>query len=274
MAFVPSTIRLGAGLLLGLLAALSAARADVFAIPVDPGTPNFAGFAFGAYPDYLGSDDQSFGAMPFLRLQLGGERFLRVLGNEARINLLDRSGWRLGPAALWRFGRQDVDDEVVRRMQEIDDSIDLGLFGGYTWMDADDPRRQTSVHAWGLADVTGSHDGWTAGLGGYFMRPVARALTLAMGAAATYGSDNYMNTYFGVTPEDSLASGLPVYGAGAGVRDVRGWVVGTLHLSPKWHVGVGALYTRLLGDAADSPVVARRGSADQWGYGAGALYSW
>ena len=122
--------------------------------------------------------------------------------------------------------------------------------------------------------MTGSHNGWTAGVSGYVMRPVARAVTLAGGAAATYGSGNYMDTYFGVTPEDSLASGLPVYRAGAGARDVRGWIVGTLHLSPRWHVGAGFLYARLLGDAADSPIVDERGNANQWIYGAGALYSW
>jgi hypothetical protein len=116
-------MRLGAGLLMFSLVVLPTVRADELAIPVDPGALNFAGFAFGAYPDCLGSDDQALGAIPFARVQLGGERFLRILGNEVPVNLLDRSGWRLGPAALWRFGRKDVDDEVVRSVHEIDDSI-------------------------------------------------------------------------------------------------------------------------------------------------------
>jgi len=62
---------------------------------------------------------------------------------------------------------------------------------------------------------SGIYDGWTGGLNAYAMQPVAPQVTLAGGAAFTYGSGNYMAEYFGVTPRDSLASGLPVYVPGA-----------------------------------------------------------
>jgi len=48
------------------------------------------------------------------------------------------------------------------------------------------------------------------------------------------------------------------------MRDVRGWAAAMYHLSQNWHLGAGALYSRLLGDAADSPLVADRGSKNQW----------
>ena len=99
-------------------------------------------------------------------------------------------------------------------------------------------------------------------------------VTLAGGAAFTYGSGNYMNEYFGVTPTDSLASGLPIYVPGGGARDVRGWATAVLSLSLHWHLGAGVMYSRLVGDAADSPIVSQEGSKNQWIYGAGALYAW
>jgi MipA family protein len=34
-------------------------------------------------------------------------------------------------------------------------------------------------------------------------------------------------------------------------------------LSENWHVGAGILYSRLLSEAADSPIVVDRGSANQ-----------
>jgi outer membrane scaffolding protein for murein synthesis (MipA/OmpV family) len=83
-----------------------------------------------------------------------------------------------------------------------------------------------------------------------------------------------MDEYFGVTPRDSLASGLPIYVPGGGVRDARGWAVAILHLSLQWHLGVGVMYSRLMGEAADSPLVSQEGSKNQWVYGAGALYAW
>jgi outer membrane protein len=260
-------------LALGPIAA-QRASADEFVIPLELPQPNFVGFGVGSYPDYLGSDDAAVGVAPLARLSLGGDRFVRVIVNDIRVNLLDDPNWRLGPAGVWRFGRDDVDDPVVRKVHEIDDSFSLGLFGGYVWRDPADVRRQAGVGGWALGDVSGVYDGWTAGLNAYATQPVAPQVTLAAGAAFTYGSGNYMDEYFGVTPGDSLASGLPVYAPGAGMRDVRGWATAIYHLTPQWHVGAGVMYSRLVGDAADSPIVDDRGSANQWVYGAGALYAW
>ena len=90
----------------------------------------------------------------------------------------------------------------------------------------------------------------------------------------TWGSDNYMDTYFGVSSPDSIKSGLPVFAASSGMRDARGWLVGMFHFNRNWHLAGGVTYSRLLGDAADSPVVSERGSENQWVFGVGLLYGW
>jgi outer membrane protein len=253
---------------------VSAVQAEDLVIPVELPEPNFLGLGVGAYPDYFGSSDYKVGAAPIGRLSLGGSRFVRLMANEVRLNLLDHPNWQLGPVGLWRFGREDVENPVVDRVHHIDDSIDLGLFGGYKWQDAQEFRRMAGVSAWAIGDVSGVYNGWTAGLNAYATQPVAKMVTLAGGAAFTYGSADYMDEYFGVTTADSLASGLPVYVPGSGVRDVRGWAVAMLHLSPKWHLGAGLMYSRLVGDAADSPIVSQEGSKNQWVYGVGALFAW
>lgn len=264
----------GVAVLAFLFCSLGHARASDLIIPLELPQPNFFGVGAGGYPDYLGSDDTAFGAVPFGRASLGGERFINLLGNDVRLNLLDSPNWRLGPEFLYRFGREDVDDEVVASVHEIDDSADLGLFAGYNWRDPQEIRKQAGVGAWGLWDMTDVYNGWTAGASVYAMYPVARPVTVAAGAGATYGSAEYMDTYFGVTGLDSLASGLAPFFADGGMRDVRVWSVAILHLSPQWHTGVGVLYSRLLGNAADSPLVSERGTEHQWIYGAGVLYSW
>jgi outer membrane protein len=83
-----------------------------------------------------------------------------------------------------------------------------------------------------------------------------------------------MTAYFGVTPADSAASGLRVYRPDAGIRDVRGWLVALVHLSVRWTVGVGVFYSWLADEAADSPIVADRGSRHQWFGGAGGMFLW
>lgn len=265
---------LAAVLLGGLGMDARSARAEGLLIPLELPQPNFIGLGVGAYPDYFGSSDYKTGAAPIARVSLGGGRFVRLLANELRLNLLDHPNWQLGPVGLWRFGREDVANPVVDRIHSIDDSVSLGLFGGYLWRDPQEIRKMAGAGAWALGDVSGVFDGWTAGLNAYVSQPVAKMVTLAGGAAFTYGSGNYMNEYFGVTPADSLASGLPAYVPGSGVRDGRGWAVAILHLSPRWHVGAGVIYSRLMGEAAASPIVADEGSRHQWVYGAGALYAW
>jgi outer membrane protein len=243
-------------------------------IPLETGTPNLIGFGIGGYPDYLGSNDTAVGAAPVARIGLGGERFMQVFGTDVQVNLLNHPNWRLGPEILVRLGRKDVDDPVVSQVSEIDAAFDVGLTGGYTWIDSQNPLKRIGISAWGLWDASGVHNGSTFGARVFGMVPVARPVTVAAGAAASWGSKDYMDTYFGVSPEDSLKSGLPVYAAGSGVRDVRGWFLAMFHLSRTWHLGAAVMYSRLLGDASDSPLVSERGSPNQWVYGVGLMYGW
>ncbi len=235
---------------------------------------NTVGIGVGAYPDYLGSKDYSVGAIPVARYHFWGRRDITLVGNTLNVNLLEGPGWRLGPSGILRFGRSDVKNDVVSRVHEVDPSIDLGLFGGYTWVDPDEPRKRVGATMWALGDVTDSHGGWTAGGNVFGAYPVLRALTLLGGAALTYGSRSYMTAYFGVTPADAQASGLGVYQPDAGIRDVRGWLVALVHLSPRWALGAGVLYSRLADDAARSPIVSEQGSRNQWIYGIGGMYFW
>jgi outer membrane scaffolding protein for murein synthesis (MipA/OmpV family) len=99
-------------------------------------------------------------------------------------------------------------------------------------------------------------------------------LTLSIGATVTYGSSDYMQTYFGVDSNNAARSGLSQFSAGSDLRDVRIPVMAIYSLSPNWHLSGGLIYSRLLGDASDSPVVDDRGSSDQLYAGLGVAYAW
>jgi outer membrane protein len=252
---------------------LAAGPGDIF-IEMPTGTPNFLGLGVGGYPDYIGSDDYSVGLAPVARIGLGGERYAQLFLTDLKVNLVNHRNWRLGPELLYRIGRKNVDDPIVDKMDEIDGSFDIGLYGGYTWIDPQASRKRAGFDVWGLWDVSGVHEGATAGARVFGMYPVAQPFTLAVGAAITWGSDNYMDTYFSVSSDDSTKSGLPVFAASSGVRDARGWLLGMLHFSRKWHLAGGVLYSRLVGDASDSPIVSQRGSENQLVFGTGLIYGW
>lgn len=82
-------------------------------------------------------------------------------------------------------------------------------------------------------------------------------LTFSAGASVIVADDDYMQGYFGVTPEQAAASARAYqsYSAGAGLRRIDLTIGAAYAVTENWQVrgelGVG----RLLGDAQDSPLV-------------------
>jgi len=122
--------------------------------------------------------------------------------------------------------------------------------------------------------VAGSHNGYVLSASARLWYPLARATEIGVAVASSYGSENYMSSFFSIGPQAAARSGLAAYDAGEGLRDARLTVMVVQSLSKSWHVGAGILYSRLLSEAADSPIVDDRGSANQILVGAGFVYSW
>ena len=81
-----------------------------------------------------------------------------------------------------------------------------------------------------------------------------------------------MKTYFGVTAPQASASGFNEFNANGGIRDAG---IGTGIIYPfnrYWSLVTIANYTRLLNDAAKSPLVENAGSKNQFWLGFGAAY--
>ncbi|MGA9435017.1 MAG: MipA/OmpV family protein [Roseobacter sp.] len=230
--------------------------------------PNFFGVGVGAYPDYFGSDDEAYGAAPFGRFSWG-ERYIDFQATFATANVLNDANWRAGPTVFWRFGRSDIDDPVVSLLPEVDGSLELGGFVAYETVSLDDPRDRWRFSTGFGQDVSDVHGGLTAWASARRWIPMTRFGALGFSFGGTYGSSEYMNTYFSVSPSGAAASGLSEFKAGSGIRDLRASVVYVQAISQQWQVGAGVFYSKLLGDAADSPIVDDRGSRNQLFYGIG-----
>jgi outer membrane protein len=250
----------------------AAAGDNIFPMEITQGSA--IGVGVGIYPDYIGSDDYTVGAVPLIRIPFAGQRYISLIANELRVNILNDDHWRLGPSLVYRIGRKNVEDDVVKRVHDVDGSLDAGAFIGYEWYEKSQPLMRVGVSAFFQADVTDAYGGWTSGAQLYGSYPVMRPLTLMAGVGTTYGSGSYMDTYFGVTPQDSINSGLPTYEAKEGFRDARCWITAMFHFSQQWHAGMGFMYSGLFDEAGDSPIVSERGSKTQWLLGPLALYTW
>ena len=251
-----------------------AQRGGVIDIEI-PKVRNYVGLAIGAVPDYMGSDDYTGGIAPAGLIKFGrSERYTKLIATEVSVNVLDNKNWAVGPVLNYRFERSDVDDELVDRMRDIEGAFEGGLFAAWSWIQQRDPRHRFTTSVQFLHDISDEHEGYLANVSARYFKPVSRPLTLSIGTTLTYGSEDYMQTYFGVDADNAARSGLRQFAADGGVRDIRVPIMVLWSLSPKWHLTGGLVYSRLLGDAADSPVTDDRGTEDQVFVGVGLAYAW
>ena len=252
----------------------TAQQAGGFAVEL-PDVNNFVALGLGALPDYEGSDDYTIGIGPAALLKpWGNNRYIQLIATELSLNILNSRNWSFGPVANYRFARDDVDDDVVALFKDVNAALELGGFLAWTWIGDDDPRHRFAFSGQFLQDVTGNHEGFLATVSGRYFVPVARPLTLSAGVSATYGSSDFMQTYFGVDATDAGRSGLSQYSLGGGVRDVSFPLMAIFSFSPSWHLSAGGIIKILVNDAADSPLVAVRGDDTQIILGAGFAYAW
>lgn len=104
--------------------------------------------------------------------------------------------------------------------------------------------------------------------------PLHSRLYAGAGLGATWVSGSFNRTYFGVTPADAAASGLPAYSPGGGLEQLTGWLALIWQLDKHWYGGAMVYGQRLAGAAADSPIVTQRGTRNQMTYGVGIAYAW
>jgi len=121
--------------------------------------------------------------------------------------------------------------------------------------------------------VSDGHDGFVLTLSGGYTWQVNNSWTLSLGASTSYADDDYMSSFFDVDVRDSQRSGLNIYDADSGLKDVGCNVVSVYKWPDMCGVRTSGGFTRLLNDAEDSPVVDDRGDENQLHLGVMAIYT-
>lgn len=220
--------------------------------------PIFIALGAISVPEFEGSSDQSTAPLLAGRIDLGAYGSLRIAGLTVQHNLMgDRSAWAFGPLVSFRPKRDSgVEDEVVRTLREVDGASEFGVFVEYGFRDAlaAGDRLALGVEAKG---GKGSQFSLTAS----YLAARQGAFQFGADVRAVYANDRYMDSYFSVDADNSARSGLPVYTATSGAKNVGFGITGTYDITSDWlllgRIGV----SRLLGDARDSPIVKLRGDA-------------
>ena len=236
----------------------------------------------GTTPDYVGSDDYRIIPAGGLRGRVGPVS-LTTRSTYLYADFFPRTASRidfdLGPIIGVNFNRTTrVHDPVVRRLPKLDTAIEVGGFAGISFHNLTNPYDTLAFRADVLHDIAGAHDSTVFSPNVEFSTPLSRFTYISASVGADFVSNKFADYYFGITPADSIASGLPVFNPGGGMEK---WKAGLLvnqsingDLTHGLSVFGTANYSRLVGDFKRSPIVSQRGTPNQWLLAAGLAYTW
>lgn len=160
----------------------------------------------------------------------------------------NRDTLRLGLSVGYAFGRDEDDSDDLKGLGDIDDGVTANVLFAWTVGDAAlDVRYE--------AQITGHDTGFQVHLGLGYAFHVAEKTILRPLLKTAFANADYMEEYFGVSPTQSLRSGVPAYEAGPGFKSFGLHIMVIHRLDQHWGIQAGAGYDRLIGEAADSPVV-------------------
>lgn len=109
-----------------------------------------------------------------------------------------------------------------------------------------------------LAKATRSHRGTQVNLALPLRHALTEELSLAVTPALTWADSRYAQAYFGVSPAQAARSSYRAFDAGAGLKSASVDLGLDYKLGGGWALHAGASFSRLMGDAARSPVTERR----------------
>ena len=211
-------------------------------------------------PDFLGSAGSRVRILPYLSVSYD-DLVSATVQNGVEVKLYRSGDFTFGPKVSFRFGQEENDSRDLRGLGDVDVSIEPGAFAGYR-------RGPFSARIEATHDVAGGHGGGIVELDAAVTLPVAQTrsgpVLLSAGPSAAFVTARVNRAYFGVDASQALASGLPAYRPGGGLQEFGANVTAIAPVGRRTTL-VGLLgYGRLMGDAADSPRVRQRGSADQF----------
>ena len=218
-------------------------------------------------PTYPGAEDYSFIAFPSFGFRRVGEpkRFSSP-DDGFSLPVYDTAALRFGIAGRFRGGRYLGDDRRLFGFKDVRWAVEPGIFLE-VW-----PLEMLRLRAEFLHGVNGHH-GFVANLGADLVGRFGR-FTASAGPRLALGDEDFMETYFGVRPFEAALNGLVTpYRPSGGATSVGVSTALSYDWSEEISTTVSASYARLVGDAADSPIVKRFGSENQFTVGASISYS-
>ncbi|AYJ86407.1 MipA/OmpV family protein [Sphingomonas paeninsulae] len=240
------------------------------ALAQDAGPPKDSitiGVGAAYVPRYEGSSDNTVTPAAAARGTISGIGFM-LIGTTLYTDFVPETSATggklvLGPVVhvtLNRTSNKRTRDFQVAALGELDPAVEIGGQIGYSQTGVITSDYDTvSLTVGAVHDVSGVHDSYIITPQFSYGTPLSPKIYVGLNVSADYVGGKYAQTYFGVTPGQSIASGLATYTPGDGFKDVSAGLGVNYSLTGDLRHGLSLFavgsYERLLGDFARSPVV-------------------
>ena len=209
------------------------------------------GFGFYSSPNYEGGKKYTTRATPFLNFKFKNISINPITG--VRANFIKRENWSGGFGLGGNFGRYAKQDQHLSGIGNVSGTLESIVFAKYK-------RQFYSLNYALYTDILqnghkGSYIKGSLDTGfplldtGTFVR-TSLSMTLA--------DKNYLDSFFRVSPDQSLSSGLPEYSLSPGLKDIAANFLMIHKLNDRVSLSGSLSYKELMGEVAKSPIVQKK----------------
>jgi outer membrane scaffolding protein for murein synthesis (MipA/OmpV family) len=218
--------------------------------PSMPEWRDILGLAAEAQPAYAGAHAYRVQGGPVINIQYSDIAFVST-GDGIGYNFLRGDHYRVGAAVAYDFGRRERDDYAnLRGMGDISAAPVAKLFGTFVLS-----KKFPLILRVDARQILGGANGTVGDVGIYMPLPgSSKKFVMFAGPSITLATHRYLQSEFGVTPAQSLASGHPVFDAHAGMESVGVGFSATRFLTDHWMINVDAAISKFKGRPDVSPV--------------------
>jgi len=212
-----------------------------------------AGVGVFSRPRYPGSEDSQVVAVPLVTANYGrlfvggtpGAGFPVGVG----FNIVQDDTWRFGVAlgAETSKPRKASDAPLLYGWGDIPETALGSVFASWShdWL---------TVRGFLVSDIGGNQQGTRLAIDVEGKYLVNERFALSAGPGITWANGNYTQTFYGISPQQSLIAGVSAYRAGSGLNTVRFTVGAQYQLTAQWGIGASVAVAWLQGDAKNSPI--------------------
>ena len=213
------------------------------------------GLAAEVQPVYDGSHASRIQGGPVVNIHYKDIAFIST-GEGIGYNVFRGDHYQVGVGMAYDFGRKEKDDLTnLRGMGDIGAAAVGKIYASWVLS-----RKFPMILRVSARQFIGGSQGAVGDAGVYLPLPgSSKTFVMFAGPSITFGTTHYLQTLYGVTPQQSLASGHPIYNiphsgtvaAGVGFS-------ATKFVTPHLLLNMDAAINQIRGSAAHSPIVEQR----------------